>query len=191
MDYGLNDLWPTKVLVDKIPNQELVDQVSQAILSDVDIISKSSDFQAFDVLRDGGDIFKKFQKEIVEPAFNSYLLSSTGKEIGEFSPYKFRSWITGTAQGYMIPTHNHSGASVSGVFYLMCEEQDFGGELLLMDPRSNANRGYQTLFKPWFAEEKLTPKTGDVILFPSFVYHYTFPFLGKMRLGMAVDFYQQ
>jgi hypothetical protein len=191
MEYGLNNLWPTTVLLDKMGHQELVDEVCQTLFSDTELIPKSSDFQSYDILRDGGEIFTKFKQQVVEPMFDSYLVATTGKSIKDFKPYKFRSWIAGSSQGYMIPTHNHSGASVSAVFYLLCEEKDFGGQIKLMDPRANANRGYQQPFKHWFKEEELTPSTGDAILFPSYVYHYTLPFLGKMRLAMPVDFYQE
>jgi hypothetical protein len=189
MEYGINNLWPTPVLLDKMSNDELVGNVCQTLFSDTDLLSPPSDFQNYDVLKDGGEIFKEFQKVVVEPAFDNYLKKILGLPLTRYKRFKLRSWIAGSSIGYMIPPHNHSGATLSAVFYLLCEEQDAGGEFIMMDPRSNAVRGYDDNFKPLFAEKRLTPKTGDVIVMPSYAYHYTLPFRGKMRLAMPVDFY--
>ena len=54
--------------------------------------------------------------------------------------------MAGTGTGYMIPVHNHNQSSVSAVFYILCEEFDKGGELELIDPKTNSNRGYDKNF---------------------------------------------
>ena len=38
-----------------------------------------------------------------------------------------------------------------------------------------------------FDDKRLEPKTGDVILFPSFIYHGVELFFGKLRISMPVD----
>jgi hypothetical protein len=106
-----------------------------------------------------------------------------------FKRCSFKSWLTGAFCNYFIPTHNHAGSHLSAVFYVFSEEQDKGGELILFDPRSNANRGFINEFQNSFKYESFTPKTGDAIVFPSFLYHQTTPFLGKIRLAIAVDFF--
>jgi hypothetical protein len=88
-----------------------------------------------------------------------------------------------------MPVHNHAGSPISSVFYLMNEEQQAGGELVLMDPRHNANRGYQEQFKPMFENQYYAPKSGEFTMFPGFVYHHTLPFKGKIRLAMPVDLF--
>jgi hypothetical protein len=86
-----------------------------------------------------------------------------------------------------MPLHNHSGSYLSAVFYLLCEENDKGGEIVLQDPRFNANRGYKEEYNNWFNNEIMTPKTGQFIIFPSFLYHTVKTFYGKIRLAMPVD----
>jgi hypothetical protein len=70
---------------------------------------------------------------------------------------------------------------------MICEENNKGGELILQDPRFNANRGYKEEFNNWFNNETITPKTGQFIIFPSFLYHNVKTFYGKIRLAMPVD----
>ena len=148
-----------------------------------------SDFQNHDILADGSAIIQEFKREIVKPMFDTYLKQVIGVGLDNFKEYWFRSWLAGTSSGYKIDPHNHSGASLSAVFYLLCEEMDSRGELVLMDPRTNANRGYTTSFLPLFASESVLPTTGDVLIFPSFVYHYSIMFEGKLRLAMPVDLF--
>ena len=85
-----------------------------------------------------------------------------------------------------MPKHNHSGSHLSAVFYLLCEEKN-GGNIVLHDPRTNANRGYIDEFQSMFEKIKFTPSSGDVLIFPSFLYHNVETFNGKMRLAMPVD----
>jgi hypothetical protein len=88
----------------------------------------------------------------------------------------------------VINPHNHSGASLSGVFYLMFEENESGGKIIFQDPRFNANRGYKLNFNKWFQDLKIMPVSGDLLIFPSYLYHYTEIFTGHVRLALAVDF---
>ena len=85
--------------------------------------------------------------------------------------------------------HNHSGAHLSGVFYILSEEQGAGGDLVLHDPRSNANRGYDEHFNPMFARNSVIPETGDFMIFPSFTYHHVNPYFSQMRICVPVDLY--
>ena len=85
-----------------------------------------------------------------------------------------------------MPKHNHSGSHLSAVFYLLCEEKN-GGNIVLHDPRTNANRGYVDDFQSMFDKVRFTPSSGDVLIFPSFLYHNVETFNGKMRLAMPVD----
>ena len=100
--------------------------------------------------------------------------------------YDLRAWITGYGTNYAMPKHNHSGSHLSGVFYLLCEEKT-GGNIVLHDPRTNANRGYIDEFQSMFEKVRYTPTSGDVLIFPSFLYHNVETFNGKMRLAMPVD----
>lgn len=186
MKQGLNNLWPTPVLYDKIQDLDLMNRTVDYMFTNFDLEVPPSDFQKFDILRDGGPIMQEFRDNIVVPAFDKYLELIN---VPEYTSYFVNSWITSPYQGYRIPVHNHSGASLSAVFYLVCEEQNAGGEFTLIDPKANANRGYDKSFGSLFKEETFVPATGDVIIFPSYTYHYTDIFTGHMRLAIPVDFF--
>ena len=189
MEYGLNTLFPTPVLLDKINNTELLDAVIQDLLATIDFAAPPSDFQKYDVLLEGSPIIQEFKNTVVIPTFEKYLNQVCNISLANYSSYWMKSWITGTGYDYSIPVHNHSGASLSAVFYLMCEEQDKGGELMMIDPRPNANRGYDVNFKPLFEPQGLLPQTGDIVVLPSFLYHHSTIFKGKLRLAMPVDLF--
>lgn len=189
MNIGFNDLWPTKVFYKELENQELIDKICQDILQEKDRNDLPNDFDEFNILEDGGDLYKTFEDQVIKPCFDEYLKEVFDKTIDDFPRYKFKGWLAGSTSGYAIPVHNHSGASVSAVFYLLSEDQYAGGELVLIDPRSNANRGYLEEMKKPFSPETLMPKSGTVVIFPSFLYHYTNMFRGNLRLAMPVDFY--
>jgi hypothetical protein len=184
---GLNNLWPTQVYKGSILNKHL-DPTLNAIFQDVDLDHPYSDFQDFDILNDGPEALINFKDKVVWPAFENYF-KEIGMDLKEFPNRSLRSWITGTRNGYMIPAHNHSGSSVSAVFYLMCEEDNQGGELVAIDPRTNANRGYKDEFKPLFANLVYAPQSGEYLMFPSYLYHHTNVFTGSLRLAMPVDLF--
>ena len=188
MNPGFNELWPTTVYLGKIEDQILLDQVCNAIFVETDLADPPSDFKKFDILRDGSSVFQEFRDKIVWPAFEKYL-SNWKVDMLEFPDRRLRSWLTGSYTGYVMPVHNHSGSPISAVFYLINEEQQAGGELLLMDPRHNANRSYQPQFRHLFENQYYTPKSGEFVMFPGFTYHQTMPFNGKLRLAMTVDLF--
>ncbi len=181
-------MWPTPVYLGKIEDTTLLEQMLQSMFLSVDLDSPASDFQDFDILKDGPKEFLQFREKVVYPAFTDYM-KTLGYDINEFEDVNIRSWITGIRNGYMIPIHNHSGASFSAVFYLLCENNKDGGELIMMDPRTNANRGYKDPFKEMFASESYLPKSGEFVIFPSYLYHHTLPFTGNMRIAMPVDLF--
>lgn len=187
MDKGYNNLWPTSVYLGEIDSDKL-ETICQHIFSEMNLEKPVNDFQGFDLLEQGSSVFQEFRDNVVWPAFEKYL-KDHNINLQEFPDRKLRSWITGVYKGYMIPVHNHSGASLSAVFYLLCGEQDQGGELVLVDSRTNANRGYKDQFKSWFENKMYLPKSGEFLIFPSHVYHHTIPFTGSIRLAMPVDLF--
>ena len=128
----------------------------------------------------------EFKDNVIIPAFDEFYKKEFELSLKE-KKYHLKAWITGKGFSYSMPLHNHSGSYLSAVFYLLCEENDKGGELVLQDPRFNANRGYKEEYNKWFNNETMTPKTGQFIIFPSFLYHNVKTFYGKIRLAMPVD----
>lgn len=185
MNLGFNELWPTTVYRGII-DEDINKKICESIFLEVNFDDFFTNFQKLDILNEGSEIFKTFRDDVVWPAFINYL-NKIDIDINDFPDRRLRSWITGTYNGYMIPIHNHSGSTLSAVFYLMCEEMDKGGELVLLDSRMNANRGYRDQFKKLFENKIYLPKSGEFLMFPGHVYHHTTTFTGHIRLAIPVD----
>jgi len=71
----------------------------------------------------------------------------------------------------------------------MCNAQDKGGEIIFTDPRQNANRGYDNCFQEWFKPLKITPTCGDIVVFPSYLYHYVTTYQSNIRIALPVDLF--
>lgn len=190
LNRGVTDLYPTPVMYGTIEESELREKVFHEILLKFNLENNPSEFQSFDILNDGGDILREFRDTVVFKYFNNYLKTVMGQDIHTYKNYSFKSWLAGSTIKYMMPTHNHSGALLSGVFYIFSEEKNSGGELVLFDPRNNANRGYDENFDIWFSPRKILPSTSEYIIFPSYLYHQTLLYTGKLRIAIPVDFYK-
>lgn len=189
MQPGMNLLYPTPVLYDKMQDDSIRQQVVDALISNVNLAEPTKEKLGEDLLDLDLPEINRWVELEVYPAFDRYLQSTVGRAISDFDGYKFKSWLTGTQGNYHLILHNHSGSYVSGVFYLMCEESTLGGELVFSDPRSNANRGYNQTWQTQFDYTRIQPKTGDVYIFPSFLYHFVMPYAGTLRLCVPVDLY--
>lgn len=182
MEY--KDLWPTTVGFGKFDSLEL----SQYILMNYDMNNPPSDMQGKNIFNDRTSYMQKFQNDVYN-AFNQYLEDTIGKKIGDWKYHEMKAWITGHDYDYNMTIHNHSGAHLSGVFYVLAEDQKSGGDIVFSDPRSNANRGYDEWFDPMFDRLVHRPKTGDYMIFPSFTYHHVNPYYSNLRICIPVDLY--
>jgi len=187
MNYGINNLWPTTVLYDQIADKPLLDNFLQEIFLTFDLDNLPDEH--YDVIREGGIAAQEFKDNIIVPAFEQYLNTICKSSLSNFEWYEFKTWIPVTGHRYLMSPHNHSRSSLSGVFYLLCEDRNKGGDLELLDPRPNVNRGYDTEFASLFPRETISPASGDMIIFPSFVFHNTNEFMGQRRIALGVDLY--
>lgn len=77
--------------------------------------------------------------------------------------------------GEVTAYHGHDYSFIVGIVYL--SPQNTG--LILHDPRLNAARAYPKQFRDEFADVVIVPNPGDVVIFPSYVYHSTMVHNGK------------
>lgn len=184
----MNNLYPTPVMLDKISNTEILNETILQILSLTDLDQPEPEFDNEDIFEVGGTILKEFQNEIVLPTYEKYLNNVLNISLNEFE-HVVKGWVTIPSNGYTNPAHNHPEASFSAVFYLLNEDLKVGGELCMLDPRSNANRAYTRRLRTMFSTTSYIPNSGDIVVFPSYLFHYTTPFKGKIRLAIATDLY--
>jgi hypothetical protein len=176
--------WPTTIGKGNFDSLDL----SQHILTNYDLNNLKGEVGGFNMFNDNSSHIKNFKK-VAHQAFDQYLYDTIGKNISDYKSYEMKSWITGHGKDYSMTIHNHSGAHLSGVFYVLAEDQHSGGDIVFTDPRSNANRGYDDWFDPMFKRISHIPKTGDFMIFPSFAYHHVNPYYSILRICCPVDLY--
>lgn len=125
-------------------------------------------------------------KKVATEKFSDFFTDVYDLDLSEFK-FKLNAWLTGSRYGYNMSTHNHSGSHFVSIIYVMAEESNSGGEIILQDPRANANRGYLNPFIKDFSPIEFVPKTGDMLIFPSYVYHSVNIYRSKLRLAIPVD----
>jgi len=184
----IQNLWPTPLLKTNF-SEEIRNDLLSHFLTKYDFLNSSGDLSNVNIFDDESDIIYKFTDEVVLPLFDTFLKESLEKGMLSWKSYKLKGWLTGSGKNYASNLHNHKGAVISSVFYLLCEEVDVGGEIYFTDPRQNSNRGYDNQFSKWFEHLSLTPKSGDVVIFPSFLYHYVATYRGNIRIAMPVDLF--
>ena len=98
--------------------------------------------------------------------------------------WSFNWWVHVYREGATHHIHNHLGSQFTGILYLATPP--VGGELVLHDPRGNANRGYNSNLNHMFDPIVLKPQAGDLFIFPSFVWHNV-ETVKDMRICMPFD----
>jgi len=181
---GLNNCWATPIYKTSITKDECSTLVNQ-IMATENIAAPQSDFS-------DGSLTDRIPllKTLANIKYTEFFKEALEMDLNDFK-YDFKSWLTGSTGGYSMDLHNHSGAPFVSVFYLLAEEQDQGGELVMHDPRTNANRGFNSDFQNLFSPIEHTPQSGDVLIFPGYVYHSVRRFNSKLRLAVPVDIFFQ
>jgi len=177
LNFGFNPCWATPVLREKIADEALVAALCAELLAITDLAAPYTRYQGEQDIFTLGPQLQRFKQEVVLPTFERYL-QHWGASLADFEGKKVQGWVTGMRSGYFVPRHNHSNAVLSSVFYLLIDDsigEDGNGDLVLSDPRGNANRGLPPQLQSPFADLAYTPKSGEAVVFPGFVYHHTIP----------------
>lgn len=184
----LKQLWSTPIFQSKI-DDNVRDSLIQKLLVDYDIFNPPTDINKINLLEDNSKEIQDFKNTQVIPAFNEFLKLSLNKSLNDWKGYYLNGWLTGSGKDYSMRLHNHSGSQLSAVFYLMCEDLEHGGDITFTDPRHNSNRGYDESFNNWFDPLIITPKSGDILVFPSYLYHQISTYKGNLRLAVPIDLF--
>ena len=179
---GVNNCWATPIYKTSITSDECSTLVNE-IMAGENIAAPQSDYD-FSALTERVPLLKT----IAQQKYTEYFKEVLDLDLENFD-YHLKSWLTGSMGGYSMDLHNHSGAPFVSVIYLLAEEQDQGGQLVMQDPRTNANRGFATELQYLFSSIEHTPQSGDVLIFPGYVYHSVRQFNSTLRLAVPVDIF--
>jgi uncharacterized protein (TIGR02466 family) len=111
-------------------------------------------------------------------------------EIGEVPPIHplIECWANVNDRGDSNALHIHPGNPWSGVYYV-ATESDARGEIYFMDPRVASLMSIHPL-NPFNVTNPITitPETGMMLVFPSFLYHGVHPYEGDSpRISVAFN----
>ena len=163
-----------------------IDGLADHILMNYDMAEPPAD-NNYNIFKDDSKHISEL-KSLAYVNFASYINRCYGVDINTYN-YEMKAWITGHGENYSMAQHNHMGSWFSSVYYVLAEEQDKGGQIVFGDPRSNANRGYDLNFAKHFEKFSFTPKSGQFVNFPSFVYHHVNPYYSRFRIAIPIDLY--
>jgi uncharacterized protein (TIGR02466 family) len=109
------------------------------------------------------------------------ILDYAGKALGFTGNFAFEltGWaVVNRAGDYNVP-HNHNPNVISGAFYVRVPEAMQSGEIVFLDPRLNLNASVTRTMQergqlpPWNKTSiSHLPQLGDLLLFPSWLFHY-------------------
>jgi len=92
-------------------------------------------------------------------------------------------WIP---EGEGLFPHYHPGSCISAIVY----PSDSVSGLNMFDPRVNACRGYpKEIRDKFFSTVKITPRAGDVYIFPSYIQHSVSYVKEDVRLSLLHEYY--
>lgn len=170
--------WATPVLRTNITTSHapLLNALHALILADGD--STSSDAAALTretltKLHDAGDSTALALSELLYTHVVEYMATAFGVDV--YRPgvvCEIEPFYVCHQQYQYVRYHNHTGSMFTGVLYVdVCD-----GQIQLLDPRSNANRNMGILMQTdHFSPYTTQPVSGDLLLFPSYVYHVGTP----------------
>jgi uncharacterized protein (TIGR02466 family) len=109
--------------------------------------------------------------------------------------WKMNAWANINRSGNTNDMHTHAGAYWSGVYYVDDGGVEVGGALELMDPRGVTPMMYAPLVRMGIkgcltagGSETFQPKTGNMVLFPAWLFHAVQPYLGDgVRISVAFN----
>lgn len=114
--------------------------------------------------------------------------------------WKANAWANVNRHGHGNEFHTHPGAYWSGTYYVddggIGADPELGGEFEIQDPRGIAPAMYAPLLgfavpggQSAGASELISPKAGQMVLFPSWLSHAVRPYRGeRTRISIAFNF---
>ena len=92
------------------------------------------------------------------------------------------AWANVARAGHYTRPHVHPNANLSGVYYVdagdASAEQKLSGVIEFLDPRNRPGM-FQSEGTIEHDAYKVTPRSGTLLLFPAWLYHYVHPYNGK------------
>ncbi len=199
----LQNLFPTPVAIGALPDAPALNRaLSKAILEreksqQSETHSNLGGWQSsWDLLEWGGDAAGKVIEAGIAVA-NPLTADRSGRPAKV--AWKVNAWANVNRKGHGNEFHTHPGAYWSCVYYVddggIGDDPALGGELEIQDPRGVAPAMYAPLLAfttpgglTVGSSELLRPRTGMLVVFPSWLQHAVRPYLGeRLRISIAYN----
>lgn len=129
-------------------------------------------------------IILTMRDEVITPAMKQFCRDHFEYSVERFYVDTNGKWIE---PGQGLFPHLHPGSVVSAI----CYPTDSTNAMTMFDPKSNACRGYPKPMRnsPVFKNFSISPKQGDIYIFPSYVQHSVSHVTEDMRLSLLHEYY--
>ena len=184
-------------------NVQLADDVTNALIKMTDKIiddkkSESHGQNLAGVIEKELRIYKSDMndfgvEQMIESCVRSYVihcakLHQMFNETWTYESHLNSAWVVSQYENEYNPLHNHTGCDISGVIYLKTPDtkgrrnieskkgkDDNDGDITFVHS-AMGQRNHDILEKGIFT---ITPQVGQMVLFPSYLLHTVYPFIGK------------
>lgn len=180
MDY----FQPWKIVVGKINVKDQVDiQMLREDIFNLSVMTDNEDENQSFVSPDYIPTIFQLRDEIIIPAVKQFSLEQFDFEMVDFEVDTNAKWIR---EGEGLFPHYHPGSYLSAIIY----PNDSKSGLNFFDPRGNACRGYpRSMRTREFGTRSISPREGDVYIFPSYLQHSVSYVQEEVRLSLLHEFY--
>jgi uncharacterized protein (TIGR02466 family) len=147
---------------------------------------------AFDLFELKEPVVEQF-RNVMEQHVQAFLNHFRSPERKKKDKFLLRGWINVNRAGDFNTLHSHPGCFLSATYYVKVPSPLRGGEIYFRDPRGPAVAMYETpgIELPWVGSGigvPITPATGKLLLFPSWLEHRVEKFEGEgERISIAFN----
>lgn len=174
--------WVTEIAHFNVSDRYDMDLFSSEILSLYSTTNGEHD-NHFSKFADLYPIILDMRDNVITPAVMEFSRHSFNCELDEFYVETNGKWIP---EGEGLFPHLHPGSVISAI----CYPNDSKNALNMFDPRGNASRGYpKTMRQNHFGNLRISPKKGDIYIFPSYINHSVSHVTEDIRLSLLHEYY--
>jgi hypothetical protein len=174
--------WITEIAHFNVADQFDMDLFANEVFTLYSMTGGEDDSQV-KVLAEHYPVIIEMRDKIITPAVMEFSKHSFNYEMDEFYVETNGKWIP---PGEGLFPHLHPGSVISAI----CYPSDSENALNMFDPRCNAARGYpKPMRNHHFANLRISPKKGDIYIFPSYINHSVSHVTEDIRLSLLHEYY--
>ena len=181
---GFRSLWPTLFLQRTLPGADGANAVLASLILKQEVQHSTTDYieqDFFSISHPAVDWLKACINKTVMDYFAE-------QKISYKIDWSLQGWANINRHGDYHSPHNHPHSYLSGTYYVQMPEQTVGpdqradinpGDISFFDPRGQANMLAVAGDGQIEAEHRVEPKSGVLLLWPSYLHHFVHPNLSS------------